>query len=122
MVSKAITYTPVTITSGAATSTTVEFARRRLAGVLGPTAWTAADISFEVSDPENTAWRKVVDCNGALVRITGVATSSSESMLPPEIADRFVGEKLRLVSTNAASEANATQGADRTLYVLTEEL
>lgn len=107
----------VTIASGAATSTPFPLNGYRIAGVIGATAWTAADISFEVRDPSG-AWRKVVDNAGALVKITGVATAASEFMIPPEIADRITGQEARVVSTNTASEADVNQGADRVLYVV----
>lgn len=113
---------PVTILITTAVSSGVDFGGRRLAGVIGPAAWTAADISFEIFEPAGAAWRKVVDNSGALVKITGVATALAEYMIPPEIADRFMGPNLRLASTNTASEVDINQDAARTLYLVLEEM
>ena len=112
----------VTIVINTAVSTGVDFSGRRLAGVIGPAAWTAGDITFEIWEPAGAAWRKVVDASGALVKITGVATALAEYMIPPEIADRFMGPNLRIVSTNTASEVDVNQDAARTLYVVLEEM
>lgn len=114
-------YVSVTIANGEAPSSAVEANGWRLAGVIGPAAWTAADLTFDVYEPVAGAWRKVVDNSGAAVKITGIATNASEYMLPPEIADRLVANRIRLCSTNTASEADATQGAARTLYVVMEK-
>ena len=122
MARSAVIVVEVTVASAAAVSSAVDFGGRRLAGVIGPAAWTAADISFEVLDPANAAWRKVVDQAGALVKITGVATGAAEYMIPPEIADRFMAPELRIVSTNTASEVNINQDAARVLYVVLEEM
>lgn len=116
----AISQEAVTIASSAATSSALQLNGRRVVAIVGPTAWTAADISFEVWDAANNAWRKVVGNDGALVKITGVATAASEVMLPPEIADRLTFNVIRLVSTNTASEADVNQDAARTLYVVME--
>lgn len=117
---KMVDFVSVTIANAAATSGAIEMNGRRLAAVIGPTAWTAADISFEVQDTASN-WRKVVDSAGALVKITGVATAASEYMFAPEIADRLVAHWLRIVSSNTASEADVNQGAARTLLAVLEE-
>ena len=116
----AATINAVTIASSAAVSGALDADGRRVAAIIGPTAWTAADISFEVYDAANSAWRKVVDSAGGLVKITGVATTASEYMFLPEIADRLIANRLRVVSTNTASEADINQDAARTLYVVLE--
>lgn len=107
----------VTIANGVAASGAFSLEGRRIAGVVGPTAWTAADITFLV-DPGDGTFRPVVGNDGAIVKITGVATSASEVMIPPEIADQIVGKQAKINSTNTASEADVTQGAARSLIVL----
>ena len=120
MARKASTRVQVTIASAAAVSGAFKPAGQRIAGVIVPSAWTAADISFELEEPSGT-WVKLVDPAGALVKITGVATALSEAMLPPEIADRVAHYgAMRLVSTNTASEANINQDAARTLTLILE--
>mgnify|MGYP001603949490 FL=1 len=111
----------VPIASAAATSTAIKMAGRRIAGIVVPSVWTAADISFEIEKPVGT-WIKVVDQAGALVKLTGVATAASEYQMLPEIADRLVCDSnIRLVSTNTASEVNINQDAARSLIVELEE-
>ena len=100
-----VIYEAVTIAINTATSNAIEANGRRVAGIIGPAAWTAGDYSFEIYEPAAAAWRKVVDNAGALVKITGAATNASEVMLLPEIADRLLANRIRVVSTNTASEA-----------------
>lgn len=107
----------VTIPAGQAVSERFHMGGYRIAAVIGDSAWTAADISFEVDDGTGN-FRKVVDNAGNLVKITGVATTASEYMIPPEIADRLVAQTARIVSTNTMSEADAAQAAARTLRVV----
>lgn len=122
MAKRAVTVVEVTIAASAATSTAVPFFGRRLAAVVTSSAWTAADISFEIKVPQLGSWMKVVDNQGGLVKMTSVATAAAEYRIPPEIADRFTGEEVRVVSTATTSEANENQGSARTLYVIVEEL
>jgi hypothetical protein len=107
----------ITIASGQAKSDAFPLNGYRIAAVIGDTAWTAADISFEVDNGVGS-FVKVVDNAGALVKITGVATAASEYMIPPEIADVICGQAAKVVSTNTASEADVTQGAQRSLRVI----
>lgn len=111
----------VTIANNTASSSAVETNGRRLVAVQTPAAWTAADITFDVYDAENAQWLKIVDAAGAAVKITGVATGAAEINLPPEIGDRLTYNRMRLTSTNTASEADVNQGAARTLYVILGE-
>ena len=121
MARRATSKVTVTIANAAATSSSFKLAGQRIAAIVVPSAWTAADITFEIAEPAGT-WVKVVDQAGALVKMTGVATAASECQLLPEIADRMVAHGLiRLASTNTASEADINQGAARSLVVILEE-
>lgn len=115
-----VIYESVTIANNEAVSSAIELNGRRVTGLIGPTAWTAADYSFEVYEPISAAWRKVIDSAGALVKVTGAATTTSEVMLLPEIADKLIANRIRVVSSNTGSEADVNQGAARTFYVLIE--
>lgn len=116
----------VTIANNAATSTAFPLGHSRVVGVIVPSAWTAADISFEIEHPSGT-WVKVVNRAGALYKLTGVATAASEYQLvsgDANQADVIItgpGDG-RIVSTNTASEADANQGAARTLTVVLADL
>ena len=111
----------LTISSGAATSGVFSFQARRVVGVVTPGTWTAGDISFKVEEPSGT-YVKVVDRGGALYKLTGIATGTSELHLiggDANQADIMItgpGDG-RVVSTNASSEADVNQGADRTVVV-----
>lgn len=119
----------VTIANGAAVSDPFDLNGARVRGVIGDTAWTAADISFEVETrPSSGVFVKVVDQAGALLRIAGVATAAQEYMIFGVVGDAagmdgvMAWGRARLCSTNTASEANANQGAARTLTVIMEPI
>jgi len=111
----------LTISSGAATSTAFSFQARRVIGVTTPGTWTAGDVSFEIEEPSGT-YVKVVDRAGALYKLTGIATGTSELHLiggDANQADIMItgpGDG-RIASTNTSSEADVNQGADRTVVV-----
>lgn len=112
----------LTIANDAATSSAFPFNGQRVVGVIVPSAWTAADISFEIEYPSGT-WVKVVNRAGALYKLTGVATTASEMQLvsgDANQADVVISGpgSGRVVSTNTASEADANQGAARTVVVV----
>lgn len=107
----------VTIAISTAVSSAFQLYGYRIVGIYTPSAWTAADISFEVHKGDGT-WVKVVGNDGALVKLTGVATGAAEFNMVPEILDFFTNEQCRIVSTNTASEADVNQDAARTLTVV----
>jgi hypothetical protein len=111
----------LTIANGAAVSATFSFQARRVIGVVTPASWTAGDVSFEVEEPSGT-YVKVVDRAGALYKLTGIATDTSELHLIGGDADQadimIVGPGAgRIASTNTSSEADVNQGGDRTVVV-----
>ena len=112
------TFITLTIANGAAATEQFETLGYRVAAVISPAAWTAADFSFEVENGSGT-FVKVTDAAGALLKITGVATAASEYMIMPEIGDALVSPRMmKVVSTNTASEADVNQGAARTVIVV----
>ena len=86
-------------------------------GVVCPSAWTAADISFEISSDGGVTFQKVVGQTGSLVKITNVPTAASEYSTLAS-AQIIVGEWIRVASTNTASEADANQAAARTVKLV----
>lgn len=111
----------VTIAINTATSTAFECQKERVVGVLVPSAWTAADITFDASFTDGT-FVKVVNRAGAAYKLTGVATAASEFQLVSGDANQadiiISAPRLRLVSTNTGSEADVNQDAARTLTVV----
>ena len=108
----------VTIAAAAAISGSFLLYGYRIAAVVDPATWTAADISFEIDASGSGTFVKVVDNAGALVKITGVSTTVSEYHFPPDIGSVLVGERAQIVSTNTASEVDINQDAARTIIVV----
>ncbi len=115
----------VTIANGAAASSDlyagsdgrVRARGLRLLSVRTPSAWTAADIGFEVS-ADGSTWLKVYDEEGARIKITGIATSAAGVYTAPaKLAMVGMWPYVRLVSLNTSSGADVNQAAERTLIV-----
>ena len=89
----------------------------RLMSILVPSAWTAADIGFEVS-ADGSTWVKVYDEEGARIKITNVATAAAGVYaVPAKLGLVGMWPYLRLVSLNTSTGADANQGAARSLVV-----
>lgn len=110
---------PVTFESGEAVSEPFEVLGGRGFSLDLATAWTAADIGFDVFD--GTYWRPVEDDEGNRVKLTSIPTS--EATNPPSRqcpADMWGGGSyplMRLHSLNTSNEADVNQSADRVLMV-----
>lgn len=110
----------VAIASGAAVSETVTLTTTRPRGlaVLVPSAWTAADIGFEIST-DNSAWVPLYGDTGLRIKITTIATAASQLYIAPtEVWAACAFPYLRLASLNTGTGANANQGAARSLIVV----
>jgi hypothetical protein len=110
----------VTIENGAAVSDGVQLAKLSLIGVavLVPSAWTGADIGFEVS-VDGSVWVPLYDDTGARVKISGVATNASRVYIAPaEVWAAGAFPYLRLVSLNTSTGANINQGGARSLMLI----
>ena len=119
-----VRFESVTIAITTAVSGTFPFNGQRVIAVIVPSAWTAADVTFEIDTPADSGtWVKVVDRAGALYKLTGVATALSEYHMIAGDANQadivITGPgNGRIVSTNTASEVNINQDAARTLIVI----
>jgi len=118
----------VVIANATAASADFNLRGRRIVAVIKPAAWTDADISFEVETARGSdTFVKVVDNDGALVKLDGISTTVAECHLVSGAttdSDKIITSpgQARVVSTNTASEADLNQGAARTLVVLTAPL
>ena len=111
-------YKSVTIAIGAAVSGTFYMLGYRIAAVITASAWSAADISFEIADAAGT-FVKVVGSDGALIRLSGVNTAASEyQVVPQAVQFLLIGASAQLVSTTVGSEVNVGQAAARTLIAV----
>ena len=118
----AVRFYSVTIAGSAAVSAAFPFQGKRVVGVIVPSAWTAADITFDIEYPAGT-WVKVVNRAGAAYKLTGVATGASEFQLvsgDANQADVIITGPLagRVVSTNTGSEVDVNQDAARAVVVV----
>lgn len=84
-----------------------------------PSSWTAADLTFEISDDGSTSKGKVRDMAGEPLRAVVNATTPLGSYVLAPTGGWAIGSAsyFRVVSTNTASEANVNQGAARTLKI-----
>lgn len=109
-----------TILSGQAVSDALELQKLSLIGlaVLIPSAWTAADIGFEVSE-DNSTWVQLYDDAGARVKITGINTGASRLYIAPAEAWAIGAfPYMRFVSLNTGTGANENQVAQRALKLI----
>lgn len=82
-----------------------------------PSAWTAADIGFSVSDDAST-WIPAYDPYGKRCKITGVKTSSAGNYtIPPESWQIEPWRYARIDSLDAADETAENQAVTRSLVV-----
>lgn len=88
-------------------------------GVAIPSAWTAADVGFEVSD-DGTTFVQAADAEGALLKITGIGTAAARPYAAPAECWMLGAYKfIRLASLNTASDAYVNQAAARTVEIIT---
>lgn len=108
------------IAGGEAISNAVDISKLQLLGVavIVPSAWTGADIGFEVS-VDGSVWVPLYDDTGARVKISGVATNTSRVYIAPaEVWAAGAFPYLRLVSLNTSTGANINQGGVRSLMLI----
>jgi hypothetical protein len=88
-------------------------------GVAIPSAWTAADVGFEVSS-DGTVYQQLADSGGTLVKVKGIGTAAARVYSAPAEC-WIVGtyQYLRLASINTASDAYVNQGDARTVEIIT---
>ena len=107
------------IANGAAVSDALEvpvgFA---IAAIEFPSAWTAADLGFQISTDGGTTFLDVIDpANAAatsFARIVGIPTAAvSIGLSPRALHDLALGIKVKVTSINTASNAAVNQGAAR---------
>lgn len=106
-----------TIANGAAVSGSVAIAGARGVAVQVPSAWTAADIGFDVSEDGST-WLPVKRL-ATYIRITNVPTGAAQLLpAPAELWAAGAYAFIRLVSLTVGLETTVNQGAARTLKVI----
>jgi hypothetical protein len=106
----------LTIANGASLSDVLDFTFFSGGMLLVPSAWTAADIAFHVSDEAEGTFTLLKDKSGSTVKITSVTTDASYWYeIPTEV---FAAAHVKIASINTSTEAAVNQGAARSLMVL----
>ena len=108
--------TTVTISSGASISAGFETQGMPIVGILcDPTAWTAAGITFQASEPTGTTYGNVYDPTGTEVAVT-ISTASYAIIQPSDYASCYGSPYVRIRSGTSGSPV--TQGGVRTLTII----
>jgi hypothetical protein len=103
----------VTIASGASLSGGADIKGMSLVGIIIPSAWTAADLTFQGSADGGTTYNNVYSSAGVEVQFQ-VSTSRHMVVDPTQ----FLGMSHIKVRSGTSGSAT-TQGADRVLTLIT---
>lgn len=102
----------VTIASGTSLSGAVNLGGLRLFGIVMPSTWTTANLTFQISPDGGTTWNNMYDINGN--EITAQAAVARAIMLDPTLFASAQYIQVRS-GTNATAVA---QGQNSTLQLL----
>jgi hypothetical protein len=64
---------PATISSGTSLTPAVNFGGLRLFGIVMPSVWTAANLTFQIS-PDGSTWYNLYDASGNEFTVTAAAS------------------------------------------------
>ncbi len=103
---------PATIANGASLTGTLDLGGLRLFGIVMPSGWTAADLTFQMSPDAGAAWADLKNQDGAEITVT--ASAGGCFVLDPAQFSSL--QYLRVRSGAAASPV--AQGADRQLRLV----
>lgn len=106
----------VTIAGGASLSGAIDLQRYRLRGVIVPTAWVAANLTFQASVDDKT-YLELVDDTGSAVTVTG--TAGSFSALKEATANLFAG--VRYLKVRSGTSGAAVNQSGNTPIILIVE-
>ena len=104
----------VTIPSGQALSNSTDLSMSRFCGIILPTAWTTADVSFQAS-MDGTTWVDVFTQSGEYTIPSAVAAPSRLYVLDTHFTPGIRFLKVR----SGLSAAPVNQAADRSVLVVT---
>jgi len=107
-----LTFTNVTITNGTSLSPQVDLGNKVLVGIAMPAAWTAADLTFQVSVDGGTTW---LNLQNASAEVDYKAAASQFVGVDPTFLRGFPSIKVR----SGTATTPVAQGADRVLTLVT---
>lgn len=105
-----------TIANGAALSGSIFLGEKSLVAIQMPAAWTAADITFQVSDDGST-YEELLDDSGTAISITAPAAGNRLNLAAGDYAS-----VLFLKVRSGTSGVPVNQAAARTLTLITRKL
>jgi hypothetical protein len=109
---------PITILSGASLSNAALIGDHVFVGLQMPAAWTAASMTFQVSDDDGVTWHNLYDDGGNEVTINPTTPAGLRLAITPDAFGGVTFLKIR----SGTSGAPVVQGADRALTVITRKL
>jgi hypothetical protein len=112
---------PLTIASGSAVSDSLDIRPygQAFIAVETPSAWSAADITAEVSRDAGTTWLPVYNSGGTLVRVAGIGTATAGLyFFPFEAIPIGCYEYMRFKSLGANAGTTTNQASARTLQAV----
>lgn len=111
-VMNALEAVPVTISSGQSLSAAADLGGLRLFGIVMPSAWATANLTFQMSHDGGSTWSNVYDASGN--ELTATAGTSRFIALDP--ANFAAVTMLKVRSGTSGTPVN--QGADRVLQLV----
>jgi len=105
------------ITNGASLSTAIDLGITRLSRIAMPASWTAANLTFQVSD-DGVTYRNLYDSAGTEVQVTAAASRSISLHSLYALFQDVRWLKIR----SGTSAAAVNQGAERTLSLVVRSI
>jgi hypothetical protein len=100
------------ISSGSSLTGALNLGGLRLFAIVIPSAWTSANLTFQMSPDAGTTWVNIYDINGN--ELTAVAAASECIVLTPVSFSSFQYLRIR----SGTSSSAVSQAADRSLQLL----
>jgi hypothetical protein len=114
---------PVTIAAGQSLSNGALAGDQVVSAIIVPSGWTAAALTFTVSDDDGKTFNSLYDDGGAEISITSAVMTAAAAMNPGRISvdpSAYAGVTLlKLRSGTSASPVNQVSAV--TLYVITRK-
>lgn len=112
-----------TIANGASASQTIDLAGAEFVGLILPSAWTAADITFDAmneatSGATETA-KHIYDDGGTEVKVASAAVVADRAIAPASVLNRLAPFR-RIQIRSGIFGAFVNQGGQRDIIVLTK--
>lgn len=105
---------PVVIANGASLSAMLDCSGGKLQGIIMPSAWTAAGLSFAVSNKSDGTFVPLYDNAGSEVTVTAAINQALNLAAAPKSLDAWRFIKIR----SGTAGTPVSQAAERTLIAI----